>query len=189
MDKKILLQDGNTYLRYSVKFNSRAKKLILKVKPTGDVVLTVPPRVSEKVYENFLTGNLPWITAQQSKVTKDSAPQSIQRKQYLEAKVAVARLAKQRLAHFNSHYNFTYKKITIRDQNSRWGSCSNSGTLSFNYRIIYLEDALQDYVFVHELCHLKEMNHAQSFWDLVGETIPNYKYLRRKLKRYEAELF
>lgn len=189
MNKKFLLSESNTYVNYTIKTNSRAKKLILKVTPAGAVSLTVPSGTSALVYETFLKSHSSWLHTQLSKVEQVTKPRMVQRKQYLEAKTAVLKLSKARLAHFNQHYKFAYNRITVRDQYTRWGSCSNTGTLSFNYRIIYLEESLQDYIFVHELCHLKEMNHSQDFWDLVGQTIPNYKYLRRKLKRYEVELF
>ncbi len=189
MEKKILLSNNNTYLRYTVTANPRAKKLLLRVSSLGVVTLTVPSRTSESFYESFVAKNTLWIQSQLDKLNLDGKTPTIHRKKYLEAKASVIRLAKERLAYFNAHYQFKYEKITVRDQSSRWGSCSNTGTLSFNYRIIYLEEALQDYIFVHELCHLKEMNHSQRFWDLVGETVPTYKYLRRRLKRYESSLF
>lgn len=100
-----------------------------------------------------------------------------------ELRLKTRKLVNNRLIFFNQHYGFTYQRITIRDQKTRWGSCSSNKTLSFNYRIALLPLELIDYVVVHELCHLKEMNHRINFWRLVGQTIPDYKSRIRQLKK------
>src|SRR4051812_20805718 len=86
---------------------------------------------------------------------------------YLKYKTEALYLTKARLEHFNQFYNFKYNKITIRNQVSRWGSCSKGRNLSFNFRIALLPKEIADYVIVHELCHLGEFNHSKAFWDLV----------------------
>jgi predicted metal-dependent hydrolase len=89
-----------------------------------------------------------------------------------------------KVSQFNEYYGFEYKRIFIKDQQTRWGSCSSKGNLNFNYRIVILPPELQDYLIVHELCHLKEMNHGANFWKLVEEQIPNYKVLNKQLRTY-----
>jgi predicted metal-dependent hydrolase len=101
-----------------------------------------------------------------------------------QAVAAARRTVETQLAKLNSHYTFRFVRVSIRSQRTRWGSASSRGTLSFNYRIIYLPPELQDLIIVHELCHLKEMNHSPAFWALVAQTIPNWKKLRRELRRY-----
>ncbi|MBP6911631.1 MAG: M48 family metallopeptidase [Candidatus Pacebacteria bacterium] len=91
-----------------------------------------------------------------------------------------------RIDHWNSFYNFSYNKVFIRNQRTRWGSCSSLGNLNFNSRIMRLSPELRDYIVVHELCHLQEFNHSPAFWDLVGETIPEYTMLRKNLKKYRV---
>lgn len=102
--------------------------------------------------------------------------------QYKEAKEVARARAHARLAHFNQHYAFSYAKVFIRNQKTRWGACSSRGNLGFNYRIAYLPEHLADYIIVHELCHLGEFNHSPAFWALVAKTIPNHKELRHELR-------
>lgn len=91
-------------------------------------------------------------------------------------------LALARLEYFNREYGFVYKRITVRDQKTRWGSCSQKGNLNFNYKIALLPPELADYLIVHELCHLREMNHSPRFWALVAKTLPNFRERRRELR-------
>jgi len=88
-----------------------------------------------------------------------------------------------RLGHFNQFYGFEYKRISIRNQKTRWGSCSKKGNLNFNYKLLFLSQEQADYIIVHELCHLKEMNHSKRFWNLVLESILDYKNVRKSLKK------
>lgn len=81
-----------------------------------------------------------------------------------------------------NEYDFNGKRISIRNQKTRWGSCSNKGMLSFNCKLMAMDRKTIDYVIVHELCHLKEMNHTKKFWKLVEEIIPDYDYYRKKLR-------
>ncbi|MSU73534.1 M48 family peptidase [Candidatus Kaiserbacteria bacterium] len=92
-------------------------------------------------------------------------------------------LANVRCMHFAKYYGLTYKKISVRAQKSRWGSCSRAGNLSFNYKIAALPPHIADYIIVHELCHLAEMNHSSRFWALVARLIPSHKNLRRELRK------
>lgn len=111
----------------------------------------------------------PFIRTRHGKVAKEA---------YRKAARA---LAHARLEHFNQHYHFTYARVFIKDTKSRWGSCSIKSNLNFNYRIALLPPELADFVIVHELCHLKEMNHSPHFWALVAETIPEWQVLRSRL--------
>ena len=81
-----------------------------------------------------------------------------------------------------NNLGFEIGKITIRGQKTRWGSCSTSGNLSFNYNLLRFRKEVIDYVIIHELCHLREMNHSKKFWKLVENFCPGYKILRRELK-------
>ncbi len=82
----------------------------------------------------------------------------------------------------------SYRKITIRDQATRWGSCSSTGTLSFSWRLILAPHFVLDYVAAHEVAHLREMNHSPAFWAQVRATLPDMDHGREWLKRFGVEL-
>jgi len=135
----------------------------------------------------FIREKTPWILKTQEKMrerfaNKIALQQS--RKEYKELKQAALTFIKNRITHYNQHYKFSFNKISIRMQASRWGSCSAKKNLNFNYSLIKIPLHLADYIVVHELCHLKEMNHGQRFWALVAETIPQYKAWRKELGKW-----
>jgi predicted metal-dependent hydrolase len=80
------------------------------------------------------------------------------------------------------------RRVAIRDQRTRWGSCSPRGTLSFNWRLAIAPFEVLDYVVVHELCHLREPNHSSRFWDLVTARRPGWRQQREWLRDYGPEL-
>jgi predicted metal-dependent hydrolase len=101
---------------------------------------------------------------------------------YAQHKERARALVHKRLAHFNTHYQFQYRTVAIRNQRTRWGSCSRKGNLNFSYKLALMRPEVADYVIVHELCHLREFNHSSRFWALVAETVPNYNALRKELR-------
>lgn len=110
--------------------------------------------------------------------------------EYLKYKEIARMIVSRKLEKYNAIYSlqkietfFKYNRVAIRDQSSRWGSCSSKGNLNFNYRLALLTERQSDYIIVHELCHLKEMNHSSKFWDLVEQSIPDYKAIRTELKK------
>ncbi|MFQ3307393.1 MAG: putative metal-dependent hydrolase [Candidatus Midichloriaceae bacterium] len=82
-----------------------------------------------------------------------------------------------------------YGKISVKELSSKWGSCSHKGNLSFNWRLIFAPPEILNYVLVHEICHLKEMNHSDKFWNLVKSIDPNYKTSILWLKRNGQSLY
>jgi predicted metal-dependent hydrolase len=80
-------------------------------------------------------------------------------------------------------HGYKINKVTVRNQKTRWGSCSARGNLSFNFNLVQYRKDIIDYVILHELCHLKEMNHSPKFWKLVEKICPDYKALRKELKK------
>ena len=87
-----------------------------------------------------------------------------------------------RLAPLAEALDVSYSRVSVRAQRTRWGSCSSRGTISLNWRLVLLPPRLCDYVLVHELAHLREMNHGPRFWALVARLVPDYRERRRSLE-------
>jgi predicted metal-dependent hydrolase len=82
-------------------------------------------------------------------------------------------------------HQLTVRRITVRDQRSRWGSCSIKGTISLNWRLIQTPDFVRDYIILHELMHLREMNHSRRYWNWVEKACPNYRDAEAWLKQHK----
>lgn len=106
------------------------------------------------------------------------------RKDYLKHKETARFIVYEKLNHYSEILGVQYQRISIRNQKTRWGSCSKRGNLNFNYRIVFLPNELQDYIIVHELCHLIEFNHSKNFWALVEKILPNYRDLQLQLRNH-----
>jgi len=170
---------------YELKRSRRARGLRITVHAGGRVVVTAPLRTPQFFIDRFLTKKADWITktvARQSKRKPSALPpaSSVEFKKY---KTQAYTFVTERIEQLNKHYGFRFGEIKIRNQKNLWGSCSKAGDLNFNYRIIFLPPQLRDYIIVHELCHLKEMNHSQKFWALVHSAIPDPKKVRQEFKR------
>ncbi len=99
-------------------------------------------------------------------------------------------LVRERLEYWQNFYqnnhqiNFKWNRVAIKNTQTRWGSCSSKKNLNFSFKIVYLSAEEQDYLVVHELSHLLQMNHSKNFWHLVSLGVPNYKILRKSLKGF-----
>ena len=181
---------------YTVRRSTRARKVRLTVFPGGLAELTLPAWVSEAAGARFVAARAAWLVQTIEKMRKvpafapgfgEAKPALLPRRtraHYLAHREAARALGDQKLAQWNAHYNFSYHRVAIRNSKSRWGSASARGNLNFNYRILFLPEHLQDYLIVHELCHLQQHNHSRNFWALVGQTIPDYKKSRKELHHY-----
>ncbi len=165
---------------YTFRRNRRSKHLRLTIKLNGEVTVTAPLKASESLIQRFIADRATWI---QTRLDHIKSLPKLEEGTYKTHKDIALRIAIERTKHFNKYYNFTYKNITIKNQKTRWGSCSKTGNLNFNYKIALLPGHLADYIVVHELCHLGEFNHSYKFWNLVGEVLPNYQELRAELKK------
>ncbi|MFH0928134.1 MAG: SprT family zinc-dependent metalloprotease [bacterium] len=164
---------------------TRTRFLRLNIRDDGVVTLSVPKRLNLAQAERFLIEKSEVILGALLKV------RSLGRKTR-EEKIAEYKLLKKqalaivenRVGYFAPRLGVSYRNISIRNQRTRWGSCSRRGNLNFNYKIALLRAPLADYLVVHELCHLKEFSHSKKFWGLVQAILPDYLALRREMRHF-----
>lgn len=169
--------------------SSRRRSISIQIGTDGKMTVRIPYFVTFKMVEHFLWEKKDWIYKHyteslshndedfHSPISANEDPALVNKHKKYARKIFAARVAA-----FQPLTGGEYTSITIRDQKTRWGSCSGRGTLSFNWRLILAPPEILDYVVVHELCHLTHMNHSKEFWGLVGKVIPDYKERRKWLK-------
>jgi len=170
----------------------------------GEKGLTVkaPPYAAMSEVHSFLNFKKRWIfahmDAMQERIQKredafqETASNNLTdlQKQALEKRyrAAAKEYIKKRVAHFATLLGVTYNTISIREQKTRWGSCSTKGTLSFHWKLILAPPQVLDYVVIHEVCHLLHMNHSPEFWNEVASLMPDYQTYRNWLKKNGSRL-
>lgn len=174
-------------ISYKLKRSKRAKRMRLAVYCDGSVVITCPFGVQQSLIEKFLTDKKQWVwdKIQFFKNVDSKAIRTFSHKDYLENKDKALTLVDERVRFYNKVYGFSFNKIFIKNQKTRWGSCSCKQNLNLNYKIVFLPQKHQDYIIVHEMCHLKEFNHSRKFWALVEKVIPNYLDIKKELRNHE----
>lgn len=183
MQREIRLKNEN--ITYQVRCSVRARCLRITIHPGGELSATLPQGMNINKLEYFIQQKTDWIL-RKINLAKKRKPSILlpksSRREYLAVKGQALKLAKQKIEEFNAIYNFRHQKISIRNQKTRWGSCSRKGNLNFNYKIIHLLEKHLDYIIVHELCHLEEFNHSKNFWGLVGQAVPDHKAVRKEIR-------
>ena len=179
-----------TTTSYTKKFSKRAKRISISVHPDKrGVVVTIPDRLfyrpNSSAVDRFILKNTNWIDSAFEKIKrypKVSYPFTSGKRSYEKYKEYSRNVISKRVEELSNSLNFTYKNIFIRNQKTRWGSCSENKNLNFNYKLAFLPERLRDYIIIHELCHLEEMNHGKRFWKLVESISPEYKKAERELR-------
>ncbi len=161
----------------------------------GAITVRVPLHISEQEISRLLIEKRLWIIRKYLETEKRRTERPVsdltdaQRAALTRRYIAAAKeYFPKRVEHYIQLTGGSYERISIRDQKTRWGSCSGRGTLSFNWRLMLAPPAILDYVVVHELCHLTYMNHSAAFWEKVASVCPDYRAARKWLKEHGHEL-
>ena len=182
MIKEINLYDRK--IPYSIIKSSRAKRLRIAVYCNLDVVVTLPHQKPTSDAEVYLKEKAKWIS---EKLDYFRVAKGLQIKDrpvsFEENKEDANKLILRIFKKYNKLYNFKYNKITVKNHQTKWGSCSKKGNLNFNYRIVFLPKRLAEYIVVHELCHLRDLSHGRRYWSLVERALPDYRELVLNLKK------
>ena len=159
---------------------SSRKTLAVQIRADGTVIARAPLRMPKDRILCFLSEKASWIRMQQGRMQerekmRQQARIHLDAAQEKELRERAKSVLTQRTAYFARQIGVTYGRITVRDQKTRWGSCSQTGNLNFNFRLILAPLEVLDYVVVHELCHRRQMNHSTQFWQEVAQVLPDYR--------------
>ena len=165
---------------------SRRKTIGIEVKSSNLIILRAPYHVSERDALDFVREHRDWIDKHLERFSKDEKVLSETDKITIDKVKALAEEAKKvlppKVEKYASLLGVTYGRITIRNQKTRWGSCSSKGNLNFNCGLMLCPERVQDYLVVHELCHRKHMDHSKEFYRMIATVIPDYKECEKWLK-------
>ena len=169
-----------TDLSYQI-LRSDRKTIAIQIKPNGTVWVRCPRRMGAAQIEGFVRQKRAWIEKQLAKLPGDK-PAGLTEGELRVLREKTRAAVTERAACFAPVVGVQYHRIAIRAQRTRWGSCSSKGNLNFNCLLSLAPQAVLDYVVVHELCHLKHMNHSPGFWAEVERVLPDYAESKRWLK-------
>lgn len=169
----------------------RARRYVLRVDDDGTVRVTVPRWGSKRGAREFAESERAWVEKQRQRVEAEREQRRASGADAARMTAAQERelreRAKQelppRLLDLAAQHGLTVTRISIRNQRWRWGSCNRSGHICLNWRLVAMPESVRDYVLIHELMHLKRMDHSPKFWKLVAAACPQYQEARRWLRR------
>ena len=163
----------------------RARRYLLRVEPDGRVRVTIPRGGSRREADAFASRHLDWIRQQRASLPERPAVDVEERRlQIRRAK----QLLPGRLLELAAQHGLTVTKVNIRNQRSRWGSCGRDGHISLNWRLVRMPDWVRDYVMLHELMHLRRMDHSPTYWKHVAAVCPDYERARQWLRTHGRSL-
>lgn len=154
---------------------SRIKNVYIHIKD-GEVIVKAPRRVSKKEIDKIVKSKEEWIKKTLAKTKIKSEKEKLYTDE--EFKTIVEETANELIRETGLIPN----KVRIRDIKYAWGSCSANKNVTISYKLIYYSKDVIKYVILHELCHIKYMNHSKAFWDLVANYMPNYKEIKKEFK-------
>lgn len=186
MIQELYVAEGELEIRVQV-IRSNRKTMGLEVKENLEVYARIPRKTTDRELKGFIRKYQEWICRKYREMQKVSVNRQItpprpelttEEKERIKDKIA------KRVSHYEQIMGLSANHITIKNQKTRWGSCSSKKNLNFNYRLAYMPQEILDYVVIHELAHLRHMNHSKQFWALVEQYLPDYRERRRWLKEY-----
>ena len=165
---------------YSI-VKSNRKSIAIQIHPDCKVLVRAPKRMRMEEIKRFVESKAEWIEKHLSNCTSQNQ-QKLTDQEIQALREKARALVTERVQYYAPLIGVTYNQIVIRAQHTRWGSCSNKGNLNFNCLLALVPPEVLDYVVVHELCHRKELNHSERFWNEVTKILPDYKVRKKWLK-------
>ena len=156
----------------------RARRYLLRVEHDGRVRVTIPRGGSKREADAFVQRHTDWVARQRARLTPSVFG--------TEERIALRERARielpARLLEIAAQQGLTVTGVSIRNQRTRWGSCGRDGRISLNWRLVLMPPAVRDYVLIHELMHLKRLDHSPAYWKLVAAACPGYREARQWLR-------
>lgn len=163
----------------------RARRYIVRVAGDGTVRVTIPRWGSKREAAAFAEQERAWIEKQQRRVEQDRhrpQPSSLSPEVERDLRGRAKRELPARLLEIAAGHGLTVTRVSVRNQRWRWGSCSRNGHICLNWRLVHMPDSVRDYVMIHELMHIKRMDHSPTFWKLVAQACPDFETARAWLR-------
>ena len=170
-------------------FRSARKTLAVKITADGNVFVYAPIGASMNRIEGFIKDKSAWIEKHRTEICRNNTEPKFTKAEIVGFKKDLIKILTEKLPSLAETVGVTYGRVTVKSQKTVWGSCSVKGNLSFNCLLFLIPENLAEYVIIHELCHLKFMNHSERFWAEVRRYYPDYKNARKNLKLYGRSLF
>lgn len=171
---------------------SKRKTMTIEITKEAKVLVRAPYHMPLFEIQRFVNEKSDWVEKHIQKMLEKQQKEPMQEKltteQIRELAEQALEVFPKRIAYYAERIGVTYGKITIRNQKTRWGSCSAKGNLNFNCLLMLTPPEIQDYVVIHELCHRKEMNHSKQFWSEVEKVLPDYRERRKWLKENSGRI-
>lgn len=162
----------------------RARRYLLRVEHDGRVRVTIPRGGSRREADAFARRHLDWVLRQRAALANPRF--SLDERQRL--KTHARETLPLRLQELADQHGLQVTRISVRNQRTRWGSCGRDGHICLNWRLVVMPDWVRDYVIIHELMHLKRMDHSPAYWRLVSAAYPRYREARQWLRAHGPEL-
>lgn len=180
--KTVELRSVGTIL---LEHSRRAKRISLSIRPFKGVRVAVPVGVSFDKAQLFALSKADWINKHRGKMEQmELKAKSLSKADPID-RTAARKVLVNRLNQLAQKHGFTYNRVFIRNQKTRWGSCSAKNNINLNVNLVRLPDELIDYTILHELVHTRVKNHSQRFWVQMDLLLGDAKKIDKKLRVYE----
>ncbi|MCK4312366.1 MAG: DUF45 domain-containing protein, partial [Candidatus Cloacimonetes bacterium] len=163
--------------------NAKVKHLRITIKNSGEIFVTIPKHISSKTFNEFIQSKTGWIKKQLKKIDEKNKFTSQNSEDNLRNTINAEIMLWEKVKELSEKFGFHYNRLSLRYQETRWGSCSSNNNISLNIKLVNLPEELIDFVIMHELVHTKIKNHQEEFWRELGKYVENPRALQTKLKR------
>ncbi|MBI4187961.1 MAG: M48 family metallopeptidase [Chloroflexi bacterium] len=161
----------------------RARRVIISMRPFHGVRVAVPVRVSFQSAETFVFSRTEWIKKHLEKIRQYERSSEGNPYNFDDIGIATAKeTLTSRIKQLAAEHGFSYNKVSVRRQRTRWGSCSHRNNISLNMKLVRLPNELMDYVILHELVHTRIRNHSQKFWAELDKYVGKARVIDRRLR-------